>query len=559
MLVSSFWLVAWAAALSWCWLLPNHYAPWSAFHMDAWAAAMYLPLAAAVLWRTRTDTRLSLPGLAVLGLSAVPWLQFAFGLIPLAGTAWMPFVYLLGFSLAIFVGQKWESHSPAQVGDGLFMAIVIAAFVSVGLQLHQWLQLDLIDIWSMGNGFGRPYANFGQPNQLGTLLLWGVLGMVWAAWRSYVRPPIAMLAIVFFLFGLALTASRTAWIGLLGLTAAAWYWRSLWPWRRVPWVATSAMVCFFCFVWMIPLLTQVLLLGSAETEVEALTRMSSETRPQIWAMLLEAVGQRPWLGYGWNQVGLAHLTVAAEHPPLGVLFSHAHNLFLDLLIWNGVPLGLTLTGVIVFWLWRHFRAVQDSGTALMFLQILVVGNHAMLELPLHYAYFLFPIGLVVGSLGIRQHGRTVIFGARWVTGGLWFVSAALLALLVRDYVRVEASYQALRFEMANIQIQASREPPEVLLLDQLSGVIALARFEPTASMSPQKLDWMRNIAGLYPTPGAVHKLAAALAWNDRPNEAVEWLRKMCAVAPEGQCNAIRFAWERQSKTDPQIAKARWLN
>jgi len=558
MLVSSFWLVAWATAMSWCWLLPNHYAPWSAFHMDAWAAAMCLPLAAAVLWRTRAEGSLSLPGLMVLGMSATPWVQFAFGLIPLAGTAWVSFAYLLGFSLAIFVGQRWENHSPEQVGDGLFLAIGMAAFVSVGLQLHQWQQLDLIDIWSMGNGLGRPYANFGQPNQLGTLLLWGVLGLVWAAWRLYVRPSVAVLGIAFLLFGLALTASRTAWVGLLALTVSAWFWRSLWPWRRAAWIATSLAGCFICFAWSIPFLTQVLFLGTADTDVQALTRLTSETRPQIWAMLIEAVGQKPWFGYGWNQVSIAHLAVSAEHPPLGVLFSHAHNLFLDLLVWNGVPLGLILIGLIIFWVWCRFRAVHDSGTALMFLQIVIVGNHAMLELPLHYAYFLLPVGLVVGAIDIRAQARMAAIGRCWVTGVLWLGSTALLVLLVRDYARVEASYQALRFELANIQTQAPRQPPDVLLLDQLSGVIALARFEPTAGMSPQELEWMYNIASLYPTAGAVHKLAAALAWKNRPNDAVEWLRRMCAVVPEGQCNFIKSAWENQSKTDPLIGKARWL-
>jgi O-antigen ligase len=559
MLVSSFWLIAWAAFLSWCWLLPNHYLPWTAFHMDAWAAAMYLPMSAAVLWLTRTKTGSPATALVVLVLSTVPWLQYLAGMIPFAGTAWIPFGYLLGLALAILVGFRWEAASPGQVGDGLFLAIGVASAGSVGLQLHQWLQLNWTDIWSMGIVSGRPYANFGQPNQLATLLLWGVLGIAWGVWRQHIRPMFAVLATVFLLFGLALTASRTAWIGVLVLTTAAWYWRGLGPSRAAPWFVTGLAVCFFALVWMIPYLGQYLLLSAVTGDVDTIARISSELRPRIWAMFGGAIGQRPWLGYGWNQVATAHVNVALDYSPLGSLFAHAHNLILDLLIWNGIPLGLTVCGLIAVWIWARFRAVKDPGSALLFLLLVIVGNHAMLELPLHYAYFLLPAGLVVGALDVRLQGRMLAFGRSWLAAALWLMSATLLALLVRDYTRIESGYQVLRFEWANIRTNASREPPDVLLLDQLRDVIAFSRFEPDRDITDARLGWMRRLANLYPTAGVIHKLATVLAWKHQPAEAALWLRRMCAVVPAGQCKAVKAAWENQAKTDPLVAKVPWPN
>ena len=558
-LVSPFWLVFWSAGLSWCWLLPNHYPPWSAFHMDAWSATMYLPLAAAVLWLTRADTRLSGPALLILVLLAVPWLQFAFGLIPSPGTAWISFSYLLGFGLAMIVGQRWEFASPAQVGDGLFLAIGIAAFASVGLQLHQWLQLNLIHLWSMGNGYGRPFANFGQPNQLGTLLLWSLLALGWGAWRVKIRPTVAVLAMVFVLFGLALTGSRTAWIGLLGLTAGVWYWRRLWPWSATPRVVMGLLACFVCFVWIVPVLTDALLLGSAEGEIEALTRVSSELRPQIWAILVDAALQQPWSGYGWNQVATAHLAGAPGYPALKFVFAHAHNLFLDLVLWNGIPLGLILSALVIGWFCTRFLAVREAGSAMLLLLVAVAANHAMLELPLHYAYFLLPVGLVAGALESRLGWRLVNFGQRWLGAALWFTSAAMLALLVRDYMRVEASYQVLRFEWANIQTNASREPPDVILLDQLRDVIALSRFEPTQDISAEDLMRLRHTAALYPSAAVIHKLAVALVWKQQAEEAVVWLRRLCAVVPATSCQAVKTSWENLAKTDPLVGKVPWPN
>ncbi|MCY7304955.1 MAG: Wzy polymerase domain-containing protein, partial [Rhodoferax sp.] len=355
----------------------------------------------------------------------------------------------------------------------------------------------------------------------------------------------------------ALTASRTAWLGLLLLGRAVWYWRYLWPWRPTPGVATGLAMGLFFFVWIIPFAAQAVFLGTGEAGIDGVVRVSSEMRPQVWALFLDAIWHKPWSGYGWNQTSMAQLAVALEHPPLGTVFSHAHNLILDLLLYCGVPLGLVVSGVLAIWLWRRFRAIKDATSALLFLFLVVVGNHAMLEFPLHYAYFLLPAGLVIGTLDARLNGRLVAFGQRWIAGVMWVASALLLSVTVRDYLRVEASYQALRFEWANFRTNNSRSPPEVLLLDQLRDMIIFARFEPSAGMSLEQLDWMRRVAGLYPNAGTVHKLATALVWNNRPDEAVLWFRRMCTMVPETQCLAIRNALKKQAESDPQIAAVFW--
>ena len=130
---------------------------------------------------------------------------------------------------------------------------------------------------------------------------------------------------------------------------------------------------------------------------------------------------------------------------------------------------------------------------------------------------------------------------------------------MRDYARVEASYQVLRFEWAKIQTKASRESPDVLLLGPLRDVIALSRFEPSTSITDLELDGMRRVANLYPSAGLIHKLAAALVWKNQEAEAALWLRRMCAVVPASQCKVVKTAWENQAETDPLIAKVPWPN
>ena len=557
-LMTPFWLVGWALMLATTWLLPNHYLPWSTFHMDAWMAIVLSLAATAVIVRSRGPV--TWHGIAVLAaiLVFIPGVQYGTGLILLSGTAWISTIYLIGFLLALLIGARWESASPGQLADGLFLAIGIAALISVGLQLHQWLALDLLDIWSMGKGHGRPFANLGQPNNLSTLLLWGVLAAGWGLVRQRIGVWTALTMAAYLLFGLALTQSRTAWVAVVLLVAASWVWRRLWPNPCWPWVVTGLGLYFAVCVLSLGWLNQHFGLTLLSDMADVL-RLSSEQRPTVWALFIDAALQRPWVGYGWNQVVLAQLTASLDHPALNIVFSHSHNLFLDLMLWCGIPIGLFVSFYLVRWFGQRLRAVRGSEDALLLLFLLVVGNHAMLELPLHYAYFLLPTCLVMGTLNERLNVPPMITLGRWSLVAVWLLSVALLALLIRDYARVEASYKSLRFEWANIKTEVRGGPPDVLLLTQWREFIRLARFEPISGVSSDELNWLRKITSTYPSTGNFHKLAAALAMNQQPQEATLWLKRMCKIVSVTQCAAVKTAWADQSMNSPDIAAVPWPN
>lgn len=551
-IMTPFWLALWAGTLAFGWVLPNHYRPWIAFHADAWNAALLLLAGAAVLMRARGPLALHrITALAAL-LIGIPWLHYGFGLLLQPGVAWISSIYMVGFFLALLIGAHWELSSPGQLGDGLFLAIGIAAVLSVGLQLQQWLQVDGLELWKLGGGPQRPSANLGQPNQLATLLLWGVLAAAWGLVRHRLSGWTALLLTAYLLFGIALTGSRTAWVGVALLVGATWWWRHLWGSARLPWIATGLGLYFvFCIAiqnwwWHV----------SQGTVPGDLVRMSGELRPLAWAVFLDAAWQRPFLGYGWNQTALAQMAVATEHPPLHIVFSYSHNLFLDLVLWCGIPLGLLLSFILLGWFWRRLRAVQAAENAVLLLLLLVVANHAMLELPLHYAYFLLPTGLVMGVLNTRMGARPVWYLARWAAWASWLTATTLLVLIIRDYSRIEPSYENLRMEWFRIQV-APIGPPDVLLLTQWHDFIQYARYEPKAGLSSAELDRLRNIAGLFSGALFAHKFATILALNQRPEEARVWLQRMCKVVPESECRDGKSIWAKQALKHPEIAAIPW--
>lgn len=538
------------------WLLPNHYPPWTTFHLDAWIAFVLGISALSVLSRSSEDIAIHSMALMATCLALVPGFQHLGGLLATSGNAWVSTAYMVGFALALIVGARWEWLRPDHLLDCLFLAIGAASIVSVGLQLLQWLSLDALSLWSMGSSTLRPHANFGQPNQLGSFLIWGLLALLWGHLRHKIGIAVAIFAAMYLLAGIALTSSRTAWIGIFIVALSVWIWRRLFPSRLTPWVVSALALGFYVMVLVVPVVSRAFLLTDETVSVDNLARLGHESRPQIWALFLAAALRHPWWGYGWNQVALADMEVVDDHPALNLFFAHSHNLFLDLVLWCGLPIGLAVSGFVIWWFWRRVTAVDSAKAAVMAVFLMVMANHAMLELPLHHAYFLLPFGLVMGALDQRLGIAPTMRLARAVVMGFGVFAMVLLMLIVRDYLRVESSYQILRFEWARIKSQPA-PIPNVLILNQWPDFFRFVKMVPTKGLDEAQLESLRKTAALNPGAATLQTLAVVLALNDRPDEAALWLRRLCKTATKSQCELVRKSWLINAQSKPEMAAVPW--
>lgn len=554
-LISSFWLCCWMILLAVTWLMPNHYAPWFAFHADAWIAMVLLLLFGLLIFRADGKLIWHSAVLLPIFLIGVIWGQYEFDMIPQFGIASVGCIYIFGFFLAMLMGSRWEIGSSKQILDVLFVAIGIASVFSVGLQLKQWLELDGMELWILRSDVKRPSANLGQPNQLGTLLIWGILSALWGLVREKINGWVALLAIVFFLFGIALTGSRTAWIGIVLLVFSAWWWRNLWHIKNK--MPRAAIWLFFYFIVAIIFIDWWNYFYDIDVSYSKLDGVSGEYRLRIWRSLINAAVQKPWLGYGWGQVASAQMAVADQYFYSGGVYSYSHNLLLDLVLWFGIPFGLLVFMVLLVWMYKNFRAVNAPEDAVLIMFLMVIFNHAMLELPLYYGYFLLPVGLVVGALNVRLSAPILWVSNRWVLISLWMGAASLLSLVVRDYLQVEQSFRLLRMEWQNFKISRPRLPPDVLLLTQWRDYIRMARLDPMGKLSAADLDSMRAGIVVYPNFVIFNKLAISLALNHQPDEARLWLIRLCKVSPAQDCEAAKSIWAAQSSRHSEIAAIPW--
>jgi O-antigen ligase len=553
-LVQSPWLILGALALAWCWLLPNHVPPWTGFHADAWSAIVLGTIAAYVLIKSPHNTEWHGLSLLTVALIAVVIAQYAAGLIQSLGVAWINLSYLLGLLLALLTGSAWERISRWQCADLLFFGVVVGAVLSVGLQLHQWLQLDTVGPWILRSSGSRHYANMVQPNQLASLLLLGVLGCAWLNRRNWLYGSVAIGLAMFLLFGVALTESRTAWINAVLIGSAFLAWRKMPGMGRLPIVGIGLLAFYAACVLMLPMLH--LIYGASASSVE-LRSMDDSIRLRLWAMLIEAASSHPWFGFGWGQVGHAQFLVNSEQMLNGATVQNAHNLPLDLVLWMGIPLGLMVAGLLGWWVFAAVQRVSSVFQVLMLLLPAVLAVHSMLEYPLQYAYFLLPAGLMLGALNTSLGFRVLVQTPKW-TGVLGvLMAAAVLVVTIRDYLRVETSFYGLRFEYRKIQTNIPAVPPDVLVLTQWVDYMAFARIDPARFHEPQDVAWAKNVVTTMPSALGMYKLSAMLAFAKNPDEAQRWHQILCKVNSPVLCKNMRDRWNEDSKSSLEMAAVRW--
>jgi hypothetical protein len=544
-----------AVALAFAWLLPNHSMPWLGFHGDAWAASCLLAISIYVFYRFKSPSEWHFISILAAAIVCIPLLQFVTHLIPIFGVAWINAAYMLGFLLAILVGSTWEKSEPNQCSDFLFLSIAIASTVSIGLQLHQFFNLENIGPWILNSTGSRHFANMAQPNQLASLLLLGSLACGWGYWRKFIGPYTAIGVAGLFLFGTVLTESRTAWLNVFCLVGCTVFWRKVLPSKTYLWCVFGLAV-FFALCAVSLSANNDFFGGGLPVQYRSTT---ADPRWTAWVMFLKAIAYKPMVGFGWGQLGYAQFLMMDEKISLGGSFLQAHNLFIDLMLWNGIPLGLGISATLVWWVWSVIRSIRNFSQYILTCFLLILGIHAMLEYPLQYAYFLLPVGFVMGSLNTSMGFRSIQVKSRWPAVVVLLSAAVVLFITVRDYFRIEDSFYGLRFEQKKIQSDYPRTPPDVMALTQWRDYIVFARMEPRPGIATADLEWMRNLVSTTPSAFVMYKFAAMLAFNDQPAEAATWLKRLCLTSPREHCEAIRIEWAKQSEINQKYASIAWPN
>lgn len=527
------------------WLVPNHYLPWVAAWGDALAIFGLLLLLPSVMASAASGARVSwqLSGVAV--ISGIMLLaQITTGKLLFGGDALMAAFYVGLWLAAVLTGRLLAAADSRSSGfNTLTASWLIAALLSIGVALVQWTGAFSLGIYAadLPPG-GRPFANVAQPNHLCTLCFLGLCSLLWQHQRQRVNGAVFWMSAGFLLLGMIITQSRTGWLQIVLLIAWGIFMRVRADLRitRVQLLMLGAVFVVGTLLW--PLINDAMLLPAAGRSMS--DNMRAGNRLPNWWGMLDAIGREPLWGFGWQQVGAAQQRVALEHPAMTEFLEHSHNLVLDLLLWNGIPAGSVIIGALAWWFIAQIHACRDARIVWLLGAVGGVFTHGMLEFPLEYAYFLIPVGLMMGAIeGFLSLGAPSLCVKRWAVLSFTGLLTAVFLWTAVEYLKVEENYRTLRMESARIGVEGIVTPaPRLRLLTQLEAFLQFTRTEATPNMRPDQVDWMRKVSERFGYPSVLFRYALAAGLNGQPQVAHEALARLCRVHGSKRCIEAHEAW-----------------
>lgn len=510
-------------------LNPIHTRPWPGFFSEFFAfigIILLLPF----LWKRKVILpKITIPFLL---MAFIPLVQYGLGQIFFYSNAILSFSYLFYFWVALIVGfnlggsqNNLDEKKYFDLHNFLAYLFLSCGLLSSLIAILQWLSLSQSSSVIMSYSGSRPYANIAQPNQLATFLYAGIFSC-WYLFEKYKFNKI-LLAIFsgLLLFAIILTQSRTAWLITVFGSLFIFYFSK----RKSLRLRKKDIMIFICYFSVVSLslpylklfLDNYFIINSSQTVYSRAT--TGFKRLDIWNQMYHALIQDPW-GYGWNQTTAAQFKIINTIPGTEWATS-AHNLFLDILVWCGVPLGLLVIVFFIFFYFNLFKSVSNIEGAFAFLVISIFLIHACLEYPLYFSYFLLPFGLMCGTLIIDKTFKKIKID-RILIIGTFVISLFGITFIFKEYVKVPDNLFAGRLHaMGNLRTEVEL-PHHLYFFDNFNTRAHWLALYPKMRVDQQQLEESQYMVKSFLTPYDLHKSAQLLAFNGNSDEATRQLRML---------------------------------
>ncbi|MEO7887098.1 MAG: Wzy polymerase domain-containing protein [Polaromonas sp.] len=454
---------------------------------------------------------------------------------------WQDITLLAAAMACIGAAALWSSGCGFQYQRAICLVWLIAALSSSAMGLCQYFNLaSPLTPWVNVSAAGEAFANLRQRNQFASLTNIGLLALLWLVAQG--RAGVCALPMAILLAaGNAASASRTGLLQLLLITALTWFWRV--PGRaRLLGVCAGAVLAYFISALSLPWLLQ-LISGVAGNNVFG--RLAGESgcssRMVLWSNVLELIGQRPWLGWGLNELDYAHYIHLYQGPRFCEILDNAHNLPLHLAVELGIPAAALICAGSA---WLVYQAKPWSDTdptrQLAWGVISVIMLHSMLEYPLWYGPFQITFGLCLGLLWATSSATSI--GPTFKGNGTRHIllTQTLLAALVTVLLGYAVNSY---YRVSQVYLPPSERSPAYRenTLEKIRSAwffqnqVDFAELSVTA-LTPQNAEAINALATellhYSPEPRVIEKVIESAVMLGRDEEALAHLARYRAAFPE---------------------------
>lgn len=284
-------------------------------------------------------------------------------------------------------------------------------------------------------------------------------------------------------------------------------------------------------------------------------RTDSSGRLEAWMMFIHRIVESPWVGYGMGQVSIAHLIGDTHVRSFGGLFQSSHNLVLDVFLWGGIPLGICVLLAAVYVIGKTIKVTNEERYFASAASLAIL-NHAMLEFPLFYSYFLLYFGLFIGA-------NTDIFAVRYsrVPGpSRSFVAlSAVLTLSIIGKLTLDFKNTSDLVSRADIT-----QPLNLSYINADLGInqhwLLLVNYSLESFQFSEDAVDLAEIEAVYlrfPTVNVGLNYAIQLQRRGESAAVQQSLKRTCLVQSPTNCEYLRLKWEKLPQLHPGIANEPW--
>ena len=507
-------------------LIPLHFNPWLTFLSEilVFSSCIFLFLAF-------FKEKIILPKILIplFLLSFLPLFQYFFGQVYFFSHAIINTAYLITLFLIIVIVFNIVNKSECE--KNYFIIKINQMFVVIGLvntflAIYQWLNLDFNTSLVTPLGGSRPFANFAQPNNMATFQLISFLSLIYLHLKKKVKFYLFSVLTIVFIFSIALTQSRTAVVALVSLLVVLVIFRKIVHTKVLVYYFFSVIVYYLLSVYLVNIskfIAKIFELNIVNISSSVERGVSSSGRIDFWIQMYYAILERPWFGYGWNQTALAQYQNMEKYP-IGVWITSSHNLLVDIIVWCGIPIGVSFILYFIYIIFSSILKIKKIEELFSFCMVVTLLVHSMLEYPLHYAYFLIPFGIFIAIiLSANSNLKFYTFPFRYL-GIYSFYLIIGLVFVWKDYLLyIEENHRAIDHSLYTpiIKFQQKRE---LYVLDELNFRLYWIALNPKQKLSEGEIEAIRKMVSLYLTHFDLYKYAKVLAYNGYSQEAKEQLK-----------------------------------